>query len=122
MAGEARFPGRLERLALGVEEQTRLHGRLTRSIGVFIKAQAVLKNISKKETHIRQHLKFFTHDIIDYLEVISDPEKVQLYKRWDKDKDYQTYGLSTHDYTALYERFNPRFTALDHDGRLRLSD
>ena len=62
------------------------------------------------------------HDIINYLEGISDPEKVRLSKRWDKDKDYQTYGLSAHDHTALYQRFNPRFHDLTHDQRLRLAD
>ena len=62
------------------------------------------------------------HDIINYLEGISDPEKVRLSKRWDKDKDHQTHGLSAHDYTALYQRFNPRFHDLTHDQRLRLAD
>jgi hypothetical protein len=58
-------------------------------------------------------------DVVDYLEGISDPEKVRLSKRWDKDKDHQTYGLSASDYTPLYHRFNPRFNALTHDQRLR---
>jgi hypothetical protein len=53
------------------------------------------------------------HNIIDYLEGVSDPEKSRLPKRWDKDKDHETHGLSTPDHTALYERFNPRFHALD---------
>lgn len=61
------------------------------------------------------------HDIIDYLEWISDPEKIRLYKRRDKDKDHQTYSLSAHDYTALYQRFDPRFNALTHDQRFRLA-
>ena len=60
------------------------------------------------------------YDIINYLEGISDPEKVRLSKRWDRDKDYETYGLSAADYTALYEAFHPRFHALTHDQRLRL--
>jgi hypothetical protein len=67
-------------------------------------------------------LDTLNHDIVDYLEGISDPEKVHLSKRWDKDKDYQTYGLSAKDYTALYERFNSRFNALTHDQRLQLAD
>jgi 3-methyladenine DNA glycosylase AlkD len=67
-------------------------------------------------------LDSLSHDVIEYLEGISDPEKVRLSKRWDKDKDYQTYGLSAKDYTALYEKFNPRFNALTHDQRLRLAD
>ena len=41
--------------------------------------------------------------------------------RRDKDKDHQTHGLSAHDYTTLYQRFNPRFNALTHDQRLRLA-
>jgi len=66
-------------------------------------------------------LDTLNHDVVEYLEGISSPEKVRLSKRWDKDKDYQTYGLSAHDYTALYERFDPRFNALTHDQRLRLA-
>jgi 3-methyladenine DNA glycosylase AlkD len=62
------------------------------------------------------------HNIIDYLEGISNPEKVRLSKRWDKDKDYETYGLSAPDYTALYGVFNQRFQALDLNERLRLAD
>lgn len=62
------------------------------------------------------------HDVVEYLEGISDPEKVRLSKRWDKDKDYVTYGLSASDYTDLYEVFNPRFGALDLDERLQLAD
>ena len=42
------------------------------------------------------------HDIIDYLEGVSDPEKVRLSKQWDKDKDHQTHGLSANDHTAHY--------------------
>ena len=60
-------------------------------------------------------LDSLSHDVVVYLEGISSPEKVRLSKRWDKDKDYQTYGLSASDYTALYHRFNPRFIALTHD-------
>ena len=67
-------------------------------------------------------LDSLSHDVVEYLEGISSPEKVRLSKRWDKDKDYQTYGLSAHDYTALYRRFNPRFKALTHDQRLTLAD
>jgi 3-methyladenine DNA glycosylase AlkD len=61
-------------------------------------------------------------EVIDYLERVSDPEKVRLSKRWDKNRDYETYGLNAADYTALYEAFNPRFTALDLDERLSLTD
>jgi len=61
-------------------------------------------------------------DIIAYLKRISDPEKVRLSKRWNKDKDHQTYGLSANDYTALYQRFNPRLHALTHDQSLQLAD
>ncbi len=61
-------------------------------------------------------------DIVEYLERVSDPEKVRLSKRWDKDKDYATYGLSASDYTDLYGIFNPRFEALDLDPRLSLAD
>jgi hypothetical protein len=60
--------------------------------------------------------------MVEYLEVVSSPEKVRLSKRWDKDKDCQTYGLSASDYTALYDRFTPKFNALTHDQRLRLAD
>jgi hypothetical protein len=67
-------------------------------------------------------LDSLSHDVVEYLEGISSPEKVRLSKRWDKDKDYQTYGLSASDYTALYHRFNPRFNALAHDQRLRPAD
>lgn len=67
-------------------------------------------------------LDALNRDVVDYLEDISSPEKVGLSKRWDKDKDYETYGLSAKDYTALYEKFNPRFSALTHDQRLRLAD
>ena len=67
-------------------------------------------------------LDILHHDIIEYLEGISDHEKVRLSKRWDRDKDYQTYGLSAHDYTALYQVFNPRFEALTHDQRLQLAE
>lgn len=67
-------------------------------------------------------LDALSQDIIEYLEGISDPEKVLISKRWDKDKDYHTYGLSAKDYTALYEKFNSRFNALTHDQRLRLAD
>ncbi|MFQ6053969.1 MAG: DNA alkylation repair protein [Candidatus Bathyarchaeia archaeon] len=61
-------------------------------------------------------------DVIEYLEGVSDPEKVRLSKRWDRDKDYETYGLSASDYADLYEEFDPRFLALDLDERLRLAD
>lgn len=67
-------------------------------------------------------LDILNRDVVDYLEGISDPEKVRLSKRWDKEKDYKTYGLRAADYTALYEAFNPRFTVLDLDERLRLTD
>jgi len=67
-------------------------------------------------------LDALSRDIIEYLEGISDAKKVRLSKRWDKNKDYETYGLSVHDYTALFERFNPRFHDLTHDQRLRLAD
>ncbi|MCW3978115.1 MAG: DNA alkylation repair protein [Candidatus Bathyarchaeota archaeon] len=67
-------------------------------------------------------LDALNRDVVDYLEGISSTEKVRLSKRWDKDKDYQTYGLSAKDYTALYERFNPRFKTLTHDQRLQLAD
>ncbi len=40
------------------------------------------------------------NEIVDYLEGVSDPEKVRLSKRWDKDKDHQTHGLNANDYTA----------------------
>jgi hypothetical protein len=43
-------------------------------------------------------LDSLSHDVVVYLEGISSPEKVRLSKRWDKDKDYQTYGLSAHDH------------------------
>jgi len=49
------------------------------------------------------------YDVIEHLGGNSDPEKARLSKRWDKDKDYQTYGFSANDYTALYERFDPGF-------------
>lgn len=65
-------------------------------------------------------LDMLHHEVIGYLEGISDPEKVRLSKRWDKDKDYAAYGLSASDYTDLYEVFNQRFEALDLDERLEL--
>ena len=40
-------------------------------------------------------LQALHNDIIDYLEVLSDPEKVRLSKR--RDKDYETYGLNAAD-------------------------
>lgn len=61
-------------------------------------------------------------DVIEYLEGVSDPEKVRLSKRWDKDKDYVTYGLSASDYTDLCGVFDTRFEALDLDQRLSLAD
>ena len=67
-------------------------------------------------------LDMLHHEVIGYLEGISDPEKVRLSKRWDKDKDYAAYGLSASDYTDLYEVFNQRFEALDLDERLKLAD
>jgi len=67
-------------------------------------------------------LDTLSSDIINYLEGISDPEKVRLSRRWDKDNDYETYGLSAADYTALYEAFNPRFRSLTHEQRLRLAE
>jgi 3-methyladenine DNA glycosylase AlkD len=67
-------------------------------------------------------LDSLSHDVVKYLEGISSPEKVRLSKRWDKEKDYQTYGLSAKAYTALYEVFNPRFTALTHQQRLCLAE
>ena len=67
-------------------------------------------------------LDTLSRDIIDYLEGISDPDKVRLSKRWDKHKDYETYGLSAKDYTALYERFNPGFNAFTTGQHLRLAD
>ena len=62
------------------------------------------------------------HDVVNYIKGISRPEKVKLSRRWDKETDYVTYGLSASDYTDLYAVFNPRFLALDLDERLRLSD
>lgn len=62
------------------------------------------------------------HDVVEYLEAISDPEKVRLSRRWDKNKEYATYGLSAYDCAGLYEVFNPRFEALDFDERLQLAD
>ena len=47
-------------------------------------------------------LDILNDDVVEYLEGVSDPEKVRLSKRWDKDKDHQTHGLSAHDYTAHY--------------------
>jgi 3-methyladenine DNA glycosylase AlkD len=67
-------------------------------------------------------LDSLSHDVVVYLVGISSPEKVRLSKRWDKDKDYQTYGLSASDYTALYRRFNPGFKAITHDQRINLAD
>lgn len=61
-------------------------------------------------------------DIADYLESISDPEKVRLSRRWDKQDNYTTYGLSATDYTALYEAFNPRFKALTPEQRMKFAD
>ena len=60
--------------------------------------------------------------IIDYLEGISNPEKIRLSKRWDKIKDYETYGLSASDYTALYKIFNPSFFVLNLEERFLLSE
>ena len=47
-------------------------------------------------------LDIINDDVVEYLEGVSDPEKVRLSKRWDKDKDYLIYGLSANDHTALY--------------------
>ena len=66
-------------------------------------------------------LDALSHDVVEYLESISNPEKVHLSKRWDRDKDYQTYGLSSADYSALYKVFNPRFKALTPEERLILA-
>jgi 3-methyladenine DNA glycosylase AlkD len=60
--------------------------------------------------------------VIEYLESISDAEKVRLSRRWDKGDDYETYGLSAADYTALYEAFNPRFKSLALEERFELAD
>jgi 3-methyladenine DNA glycosylase AlkD len=60
-------------------------------------------------------------DITDYLESISNEEKIELSKRWDKNKDYQTYGLSSKDYSELYKIFNPRFLNLNLQDRLKLT-
>ncbi len=38
-------------------------------------------------------LNKLSQDVVEYLEDISNPEKVELSKRWNKDKDYVTYGL-----------------------------
>ncbi|UCD44939.1 MAG: DNA alkylation repair protein [Candidatus Bathyarchaeota archaeon] len=61
-------------------------------------------------------------EVVDYLEGISNPEKVRLSRRWDKNKDYETYGLDSADYTALYKAFDPKFKALTLDYRLELTE
>jgi len=67
-------------------------------------------------------LSSLSRDVIEYLDSISDPEKVRLSKRWDKDNRYETYGLNAADFTALYETFNPRFKALTPEQRMELAD
>ncbi len=67
-------------------------------------------------------LETLSNDMINYLKGISDPEKVSLSKRWDRDNDYETYGLSAADWSALYEAFNPRLKAITHEQRLRLAE
>ena len=67
-------------------------------------------------------LSSLSRDVILYLNSISDPEKVRLSKRWDKDDRYDTYGLNAADFTALYETFNPRFKALIPEQRMELAD
>ena len=56
-------------------------------------------------------LDVLSKDVVESLEGISDSEKVRLSKRWDEDKDHETHDPSAPDYTAIYERFNPRFHA-----------
>jgi len=66
-------------------------------------------------------LDALSRDVVQYLDSITSPEKIQLSKRWDRDKDYETYGLSSADYSALYKVFNPRFKALTPEERLSLA-
>jgi hypothetical protein len=54
-------------------------------------------------------LDSLSYDVIEYLEGISYPEKVCLSKRWGKDIDDETYGLSAKYYTALYEKLDLKF-------------
>jgi len=45
-------------------------------------------------------------DVVDYVEGISDPKKVQLSKRWDRDRERATSGPRASDCTDLYEVFS----------------
>jgi len=64
-------------------------------------------------------LDSLNHNVIVYLEGISDPEKVRLSKRWDKDKDHQTHGPSAPDYIALYEKCGNQASLNGDPGRGR---
>lgn len=69
-----------------------------------------------------EQIDSLNREVIEYLEEVSNPEKMRLSKRWDRNNDYETYGLSAADYSALYSVFDPRFKSLTLAQLLDLTD
>lgn len=60
-------------------------------------------------------------NVIDFMERMVDPEKVERDKRWTKEPNYVSYGFYSSDYDKVYREFNPHFYDLDLKERLKLA-
>ena len=59
-------------------------------------------------------------ELIDFIEGMVDPRKVEHDKRWHKEPNI-SYGFSSSDYVKVYKKFNPHFYDLSLEERIELA-
>ena len=59
-------------------------------------------------------------EVIDFIEKMVDPEKIELDKRGHKEP-IVSYGFYSADFDKVYSRFNPQFYELNLEERIELA-
>jgi 3-methyladenine DNA glycosylase AlkD len=65
-------------------------------------------------------LEILYTEVIDFMEKMTNPQKIESAKRWNKEP-IVSYGFSSSDFVEVYSKFNPYFYDLNLEERIELA-